>query len=230
MRRLFFLLLVSIPATSALIPIESYTMPNGESNYLDTTYNAFGQPNQPLSLLTLGKGKLTDGKTGVNDWTADLGNGPSFEWVGWLSIDPTITIQLAQTYRLDTLRIHANDSSIGGVKRFIWANVAFSENGNVFSHPVSDNISHPNRFDPDPDGFFSIPLEGRAARAIKVRLSEWGPYWTLDSQGNYVGTAYPWIFVSEIQVTSVDNPEPRSIGLIALGLGALVLRRKRAAR
>lgn len=69
-----------------------------------------------------------------------------------------------------------------------------------------------------------IPLAGRSAQAIEVMLTEWGPEPSFDAQGNYTGIAYPWVFVSEIQVTGVEAPEGSSLGYALLGLAAGGLR------
>lgn len=219
MRIFCLLLLYSLPLSgAAIIPIVSYSMQNGESAYLDSTYDGLGQREAPLSLLSQGLGKLTDGRTGAPNWDADLGYGSAYEWVGWLSVDPVITVQLPGVWQLDRLKVHANDSGLGGVRRFRWATVRLSEDGSVFPAPPAGTISFHNLAPPDEAGYFVIPLANRSARAIEVTLREWGPEPFYNAQGHYQGIAYPWVFVSEIQVTGVQMPEGNSLGYALLGL------------
>src|SRR5580693_1478272 len=55
-----------------LVPI-SYTATPGEGTNQGGYYNYFDDTGH----------QLTNGIYGVNDYSADLGNGPAYEWVGW---------------------------------------------------------------------------------------------------------------------------------------------------
>jgi hypothetical protein len=52
--------------------------------------------------------------------------------VGWLTVNPVITLHLSGLVQLDTLRVHVNDSGLRGVRRFRYALIRLSENGNTF--------------------------------------------------------------------------------------------------
>ena len=58
-------------AQTSVVP-SSYTATAGEGLAQGGNFNYFDNTGM----------QLTDGVTGVNDWTANLGNGSAYEWVG----------------------------------------------------------------------------------------------------------------------------------------------------
>lgn len=57
--------------------------------------------------------QLADGVTGGNDWFANFGNGPAYEWVGWRFAEPTITFNFSSTVTIQRILVGFNreDSS-----------------------------------------------------------------------------------------------------------------------
>lgn len=103
-------------------PLEptSYDMLNGETGsfpYHDEIYSGAGSPMVNLSPLSGGLGDLTDDVFAPSNWfitEPPAGNGP---YVGWKSIDPTITFDFGGPEAFfDTVTIHVDDSNgAGGV-------------------------------------------------------------------------------------------------------------------
>src|SRR5215467_12100751 len=149
--------------SAATLAVASYDMLNGESHtwsYRDKTYNGSGDPTVSLSPLSGGRGLLTDGVTGVSDWTADLGNGHAYEWVGWaldsmvpgVPVDTndtfaTITFKLTSPALLNTVSLFVNNSHIGGAGIFQTATVSFSNDDVNFVNPVTYNSTAADQAD-----------------------------------------------------------------------------------
>ncbi len=105
MKKLYSLIgVLSLSALSSLAGLvvpTSYTATPGEVgaySYFDDT----------------GK-QLTDGVTGGNYWAADLGNGPAYEWVGWYTVNPTITFQFDKPVTINTVSIDFNRGEVSGI-------------------------------------------------------------------------------------------------------------------
>ena len=92
----------------------TYDMLNGEAGmytYFDDSYDGHGDPTQPLSPLSDGLGELVDGVIATQNWGQDY---PLY--VGWVSIDPTITFHFDGTVSINTVILHVDDSNgTGGV-------------------------------------------------------------------------------------------------------------------
>ena len=62
-----------------------------------------------------GVGALTDGVVSTQPWyevSNDSGTGP---FVGWRTIDPTITFNFANVTSYSQVDVHVDDSAVGGV-------------------------------------------------------------------------------------------------------------------
>src|SRR5580692_6062496 len=91
----------SSPASAIpLVPI-SYTATPGEGIAQGGYYNYFDDTGH----------QLTDGIYGVNDWSANLGNGIAYEWVGWRVADPTITFQFSTPVTINQVGIDFNKTT-----------------------------------------------------------------------------------------------------------------------
>ncbi len=105
----------SIPfsfVTIAVVAPVSYDMQNGQTgtySYFDDIYDGNGDNTQPLAWLTGGLGELTDGVIATQHWNTN--NAP---YVGWSSLDPTITFHFAQSVNIESVVLHMDDSSGGG--------------------------------------------------------------------------------------------------------------------
>lgn len=174
---------VEIPTSYAATPGEGVAQ-SGFYNYFDDTGS-----------------QLTDGIYGANDWSADLGNGPAYEWVGWLIANPEISFQFS-------------------------APVTINEVGIDFNRNQSQNIFLPSTvtiggtaFAMDPN---AIPDNTRGTIYF---TGDWtGSTVTVDLSDN---DATRWIFVDEVTFNPASVPEPSVVGILAAGFGWLVLRIKR---
>jgi len=172
----------------SLVPI-SYTATPGEGiaqggyyNYFDTTGN-----------------KLTDGSYGVNDWSANLGKGIAYEWVGWRVADPVITFQFSGPVTINRVGIDFNRTQSDLI--FLPSTVTIGG---------ADFTVCPDAIPDDTRGtlYFNGSWTGTT---LTVDLDDCNP--------NH------WIFVDEITFNDVQCvPEPSVFGLLAASLGLLILR------
>jgi|GEM_PF-1638163 len=59
--------------------------------------------------------QLTDGALGADNWGADLGNGSAYEWVGWISVDPTFTFTFSAPVSLSAVEFGFNRGEGSGI-------------------------------------------------------------------------------------------------------------------
>lgn len=196
----------------------SYDMPNGESGsytYHDETYNGTGDNTTSLSPLAGGLGDLTDGVLAADNWfiTEPTPNGP---YVGWFTVDPTITFHFAAPQQFQTVRAHFDDSGgTGGV----YSPQSVIINGTTFSVAAVD-----------PAGTEPF-LASFDVSSLNLNTD------TLDIQ---VIRQFPgaYFMVSEFQFEAVSEvvvaPEPGTLALLGnvgmLGLISGVVRRRRRRR
>lgn len=197
-------------------PIE-YRMPNGEGqlaggwvNYWDDTYSGFGSKGDDLAPLTGGVGQLTDGILGHTNWWGDKGNGPSWEWVAWTTINPTILFRFDQPYQFDRVSLHLNNSTRGAVTLPSRISYEFSPDG--------VNFSTPSVFTPSPSqyttygGRWQHHSVAGAGSYVRVNLTRTG--------GN-------WVFLSEVEFSGTPIPAPGALALLCGGLALMTPRRRR---
>lgn len=207
-RRLALLILPAIlwaaQVSGATIQIVRYTAPPGESAWVDERWDSFS-----------GLGQLTDGQVGADDWSADLGNGSGYEWVGWASINPIVTLDLGFVHRLDALRLHLNNYGSGGVG-LPSVSIQSSQDGLFWQlQPNYQQWFRPeDRLDPSAR-LLDYSLSG-TARHIRFQLFDRPGVYNFDNPS--ASLSYPWIFLSEVQVTGEAIPEPSSYVLLVGGL------------
>ncbi len=111
----------------------SYDMLNGETgsySYYDDEYDGNGDNTQSLAELTDGLGDLTDGVLATENWDND-----NVPFVGWHTIEPTITFHFAELVHIDTVTLHLDDSNgSGGV--YPPTDVEFVMGGTTLSYEV----------------------------------------------------------------------------------------------
>ncbi|MFH1746540.1 MAG: C25 family cysteine peptidase [Planctomycetota bacterium] len=98
--------------TVNMIMPTSYDLLNGETGtytYFDDAYDGNGDNTQPLAPLTDGLGDLTDGVIATQHW-----NSTNEPYIGWVSVDPTITFRFAESMRFDVVTLHLDDDGGGG--------------------------------------------------------------------------------------------------------------------
>jgi hypothetical protein len=209
-----------IASADALIPL-SYRMYNGDGvansgsyNYWDDTYTGYGDRNQDHAALYGGLGQLTDGATGTEHWIVDLGNGPAYEWVGWVNFAPTITFDFGSEKILTSASFFSNNDQVGGVYLWDTASFAFSDDDVHYQTRVVRTTSDAEKADTSAR-FINTDLNGILARYVAVTFTA----------GNG-----PWIFLSEAQFEGGDFetsvPEPSAFAMLATGLLGIGLFRK----
>lgn len=204
---------IAAPATAATqIFATSYDMPNGDgqasggsSNYWDKAYSGSGSTTTDGAALSGGLGDLTDGVVAATSWNNvenPAGTGP---YVGWYrTVNPLITFHFAGLPTIDTIAIHLDNTSIGGV----YGPAAI----------LVDGVSKS----------FTLPTLGTIGTVTLSGLGLTGASHTVQFQ-QQSGT---WTFVSEVSFYGESNavPEPAAWALMITGFGAAgaMLRRRRA--
>lgn len=179
----------------------AYEMPNGESGaftYFDDSYSGLGSKETALSPLSGGVGDLTDGIAATENWFTD----PSL-YVGWRTVDPTISFYLPQGTTLSKIIVHVDDSNgAGGV--FTPESVEV-RSGNVI---VSKTLADPRRSRPLAIDFPSLALtDQRVDVTINRRIGA-------------------WVMVSEVEFYGVTVPGPATLAL-PCAAALLAARRRR---
>ncbi|MGD8451975.1 MAG: C25 family cysteine peptidase [Phycisphaerae bacterium] len=101
----------SFTTQNMLMPA-SYDMLNGETGrytYYDDAYDGDGNNQQALAPLSGGLGDLTDGVIATQDWDTT-----PLPYVGWQTVDPTITFHFAQWVNVSKVTLHLDDSNGNG--------------------------------------------------------------------------------------------------------------------
>jgi hypothetical protein len=143
--------------------------------------------------------QLTDGIYGVNDFSANLGNGIAYEWVGWRVANPVITFQFASPVTINQVGIDFNENT-----------------SDMIYLPTTVTIDSSN-FTVNPN---AIPDDTRGT--LLFNGSWTGSTLTVDLSDD---CTTDWIFVDEITFKAV--PEPSVLALLAGGLGLLILHMRR---
>lgn len=205
--------------SAATITPTSYAMPNGSGqahggqfNYWDRSYTGSGNTSLDHAALSGGLGDLTDGLvTNLNWFDAEnaAGSGPYVGWrtgPGGLGADPVVQFFFGAAQNIDTIRVHADDSAgAGGVN--LPSRVLITWAGGTEGRAV---------IDPDagsgPSWLVFEGLDISGATSVSLQFIH-------DND---------WVFVDEVMFDgqSTPVPVPATLGLVALGLGALVRRRR----
>lgn len=101
----------SFTTVNVLLPV-TYDLLNGETGsytYFDDAYNGLGDNSVPLAPLSDGLGDLTNGVIATQHW-----NQNNWPYIGWHTIEPTITFHFAEPINLAAVTIHVDDSGGGG--------------------------------------------------------------------------------------------------------------------
>ncbi len=145
--------------------------------------------------------QLTDGILGVDNWQADLGHGPAYEWVGWTMGNPSVMFNFASNVTIQTVQIGFNRTE--GVNIYLPTSVSIG--GTVF--PLSSTDI--------PDGTRAfLNFNGSwTGNSLQVNLAAGGAY----------------TFVDEMKFSTTNVPEPGVAAALLGGvaLGWAVWRRRR---
>lgn len=153
--------------------------------------------------------QITDGHYGTAPWYADLGNGPAYEWVGWVH-DARVNIDFdlgsatnINKINIGTVQDHVNDVVIPSAELFSSLDgVTWSSLSSIYSpeSPLNNNLHKTLEFD---------------------NLSATSQYFRISLMHSLNG---PWTFVDEVDfyqdVAAV--PEPSVAILIATGFIGLI--------
>ena len=183
----------------------SYDMLNGQTGswtYHDEIYSGSGAVTTDLSPLAGGLGDLTDDVIAGANWNVTeppAGNGP---YVGWQTVNPSITFQFAQGVAFNTITVEADDSNgAGGV--FVPATVNITVGANatrsfaVVDPPGSAPVSLP------------FNVQGDVGNTVVVEI---------------ISQASSWIMISEIDFDgAVAVPTLPRWGFLALALLLLAM-------
>lgn len=162
--------------------------------------------------------QLTDGHYGITPWSADLGNGYAYEWVGWVRDTPVnIDFDLGAILEI-------NQINIGTVQD--WPNDVVLPSVNLYSSNDGTNWSlFEHYFVPESNSNNNI------YRTYEFTgLSVTAQYFRVSLYHSYDG---PWTFTDEIdfyQDSAAPVPEPTTMLLFGTGLAGLVgtkLRKKK---
>ena len=128
----------STPFTFTTLDIlmpSSYDLLNGETGtytYFDDTYDGDGNNEAPLAPLSNGLGDLTDGVIADHNWDST----PT-PYVGWRTIDPTITFHFYGWVRVRSVTLYVDDSN-GGGGVYPPEDVSVSNGVDTLEFPVTD--------------------------------------------------------------------------------------------
>ena len=209
----------SSAAANTVLPT-GYDMRGGDSStyrYYDETYTGgTGPQTYDGQMLSGGHGVLTDGIVADQNWfEAEAGDG-YHPYVGWHSVDPTITFHFAGPVHIDGVTIYVDDSGgAGGVHPPSEAQIHM---GSTFiDRPIPDPGS------PKPFGytFAGLNLHGSSLDLTLDRLP-----------GGEPGLPN-WVFLSEVQFSGTASPVPvpqAVFGGAVLLAGMAVVRRLRRVR
>jgi hypothetical protein len=115
----------SFTTLDMLMP-SAYDMLNGETGtytYFDDAYDGEGDNSVPLAPLSGGLGDLTDGVIATQNWNATPG-----PYVGWVSVNPTITFHFDSWVRVRRVTLYLDDSNgAGGVYPPVQVNIAMGD-------------------------------------------------------------------------------------------------------
>ncbi len=220
MTRFTLLSLAALVSTLCAAPLTvvSYDMPNGSGqassgsfNYWDLNYTGSGATSTDGAPLTGGVGDLTDGTivTGVV-WTSvenAAGTGPYVGWQIGRTPDVLMTFRFGSVVTVNSITLYSDDSDIGGVSVPLSVDIGVS-GGPLTNYPLAN------------------PPGGTTAALTFSGLNLAGN--AIDIRANYRDS---WLFLSEITfdgTTSAGVPEPAGVGLLAVGLMALAIRRLRS--
>jgi hypothetical protein len=166
-------------------------------NYWDATYsncsaNECTTDGLSGSYLSGGLGKLTDGEVATQPWYDVSNAAGTGQYVGWLSLDPTIDFNFGGGEVVNEVKLFVDNSHVGGVV----APVSIVIDGTTYLNPPSATPSVPEIID----------ITGLHLTGDRVTV-------TLNNPNS-------WVFMSEAQFIT-GAPEPATWVMMLLGFAGL---------
>lgn len=204
---------MATPASAARLRVTHYDMPNGNGvasggtfNYWDRSYSGFGSPTVDGFGLSSGTGDLTNGIV-ASDFSHNVeniaGTGPYVGWIASRTYNPIVKFALASNPTVDTIRIHMDNSGVGGV--FAPSEIRINGVSTPFTAPTAGTIGW-------------VTFSGLNLTGINQRLQFFQPFWPSS-----------WVFISEVEFYGTAVPEPSSWAMMIAGFGMVgaTMRRRR---
>ncbi len=166
----------SFTTVNRLIPAY-YNMLNGESGtytYYDDDYDGDGDNGSPLAPLSNGLGDLTNGVIATGHW-----NQMSALYVGWNTVDPTITFHFAESVSIEAVTLYLDDSG-GGSGVYAPEDVTVSMGGDTQVFPCTD---------PPGDEPFAFTCDNLSMSGDTLELT----------LADYTSSGYSYMMLSEVE-------------------------------
>ena len=155
-------------------------------------------------------GQLTDGVYGVAPWSTDLGHGPAYEWVGWVSPVVNIDFDFGETSSIGKINVGTVQDSTADVvipSVYIYSSTDSSSWTLVDYRSIPESSSYNNTR-------LTIELDNLNIASRYIRVSA-----RFSSDG-------PWTFLDEVDFYGTV-PEPASLWCLLVGLVSVVGYRKK---
>ena len=172
----------------------------------DVTYDgSLEHYGRRIGALYGGLGQLTDGEVGGNAFWLDMGNGKSFEWIGWYDLNnlkPSILFEFDKPRRFHKIFFHGNNRP-GNVRVFHNLMIAFSSDGVYYSrkfvfYPSYRVTQHRNR-----SVWIEVDLQNHVGKYLNCEFSYEGK-WIVLSEVEFESEEY-----NEEQHTKLQTPTAR---------------------
>lgn len=214
-----------------IFPVQSYSMRNGDGqaqfgtyNYWDATYTGSGPKTIDGTInptaLTGGTGALTDGVKATLGFGApgvsnNLGTG---QYVGWKYFDPTISFNLANASKVDSIHLFVDAGGVGlvGAPDTVTVNgVTYDPTINYINGGGSTAIELVIALnEPITASLFTLTLHAGGLLADSIAYNLQYPDFPIP------GDKQPWMMVSEIEFHGVNAvPEPSTWAMMIIGFG-----------